>query len=398
MTSNKEGIVEVVGLSPGDYKTQEISAPKGYVLSNSIYTFTVLKDEKGIVKLLTPMEIIKNKRKMIQIAGEKVWDDYNNKFKTRPESITVNLYRDDVLYGTKEIKETSDDTWKYAFDNLLEIDELSNTYSYRIEEMPVENYETKVEGTTITNTYRNTETTSVSGEKIWDDYNNKFNTRPESITVQLMQNGSPFQETTVKADEKGVWQYAFTNIAKYDETGNAYSYTVKEIPVENYETKIEGTTITNTYRNTETTSVSGEKIWEDENNKYQKRPNSITINLFKNGKKLDVKTVSKGENGSWIFKFDQLEKYDEAGELINYTISEEIVEGYTSSIEGTTITNTYKQLGKLGTPRNMIKKTTDEQVRELPKTNEIVTNIGTMVGGILLIMSLFLARMNYRKN
>ena len=491
LTSNKEGIVEVVGLSPGDYKTQEISAPKGYVLSNSIYTFTVLKDEKGIVKLLIPMEIIKNKRKMIQIAGEKVWDDYNNKFKTRPESITVNLYRDDVLYGTKEIKETSDGTWKYAFDNLLEIDELSNTYSYRIEEMPVENYETKVEGTTITNTYRNTETTSVSGEKIWDDYNNKFNTRPESITVQLMQNGSPFQETTVKADEKGVWQYAFTNIAKYDETGNAYSYTVKEIPVENYETKvegttitntyrntettsvsgekiwddynnkfntrpesiivqlmqngrpfqettvkvdgkgvweyaftniakydetgnvysytvkeipvenyetkIEGTTITNTYRNTETTSVSGEKIWEDENNKYQKRPNSITINLFKNGKKLDVKTVSKGENGSWIFKFDQLEKYDEAGELINYTISEEIVEGYTSSIEGTTITNTYKQLGKLGTPRNMIKKTTDEQVRELPKTNEIVTNIGTMVGGILLCDTFLYKSVNQTK-
>ncbi|MEG3015940.1 Cna B-type domain-containing protein, partial [Carnobacterium sp.] len=153
-----------------------------------------------------------------------------------------------------------------------------------------------------------------------------------------------------------------------------------------------------TYRNTETTSISGEKIWDDENNKYQKRPNSITINLFKNGEKLDVKTVSEGENGSWIFKFDQLEKYDETGELINYTISEEIVEGYTSSIEGTTITNTYKQLGKLGTPRNMIKKTTDEQVRELPKTNEIVTNVGTMVGGILLIMSLFLARMNYRKN
>ncbi|MEG0159348.1 MAG: Cna B-type domain-containing protein, partial [Carnobacterium sp.] len=332
------------------------------------------------------------------VSGEKIWDDYNNKFNTRPESITVQLMQNGSPFQETTVKVDEKGVWQYAFTNIAKYDETGNAYSYTVQEMPVENYETKIEGATITNTYRNTETTSVSGEKIWDDYNNKFNTRPESITVQLMQNGSPFQETTVKVDEKGVWQYAFTNIAKYDETGNAYSYTVQEMPVENYETKIEGATITNTYRNTETTSISGEKIWDDENNKYQKRPNSITINLFKNGEKLDVKTVSEGENGSWIFKFDQLEKYDETGELINYTISEEIVEGYTSSIEGTTITNTYKQLGKLGTPRNMIKKTTDEQVRELPKTNEIVTNVGTMVGGILLIMSLFLARMNYRKN
>ncbi|WP_141552159.1 Cna B-type domain-containing protein, partial [Bacillus cereus] len=68
-----------------------------------------------------------------------------------------------------------------------------------VNEVKVKDYETKVEGTTITNTYKNTETTELSGKKVWEDYNNKFGTRPEGITVQLLQNGTEFQTKEVKA-------------------------------------------------------------------------------------------------------------------------------------------------------------------------------------------------------
>ncbi|PGY08730.1 Cna B-type domain-containing protein, partial [Bacillus cereus] len=37
---------------------------------------------------------------------------------------------------------------------------------------------------------KNTDKTELSGKKVWKDYNNQFKTRPESITVQLLQNGT----------------------------------------------------------------------------------------------------------------------------------------------------------------------------------------------------------------
>ncbi|WP_133059545.1 MULTISPECIES: collagen binding domain-containing protein, partial [Bacillus cereus group] len=46
-------------------------------------------------------------------------------------------------------------------------------------------------------------TTSVSGTKTWYDYNNQFNTRPPSITVQLLQGDKVFKEQEVKADQEG---------------------------------------------------------------------------------------------------------------------------------------------------------------------------------------------------
>ncbi|WP_191965764.1 MULTISPECIES: Cna B-type domain-containing protein, partial [Bacillus cereus group] len=116
-------------------------------------------------------------------------------------------------------------------------------------------------------------TTSITGTKTWYDYNNKFGKRPESITVQLLQNGTEFQTKEVKGD-KAVdnWTFSFTDLPKYDEQGKEFVYTVSEVKVKDYETKVEGTTITNTYKNTDKTEVSGKKVWEDYNNQFKTRP------------------------------------------------------------------------------------------------------------------------------
>ena len=48
-----------------------------------------------------------------------------------------------------------------------------------------------------------------------------------------------------------------------------------------YKTKIDGTTIVNTYAPEVTkTKISGEKKWEDNDNQDGKRPSSVTINLL----------------------------------------------------------------------------------------------------------------------
>ena len=141
--------------------------------------------------------------------------------------------------------------WTFSFKDLPKYDGQGNEFKYTVSEVKVKDYETKVDGTTITNTYKNTDKTELSGKKVWEDYNNQFKTRPESITVQLLQNGTEFQTKEVKADEKGNWTFSFTDLPKYDEQGKEFVYTVGEVKVDHYETKVEGTTITNTYKNTD---------------------------------------------------------------------------------------------------------------------------------------------------
>ncbi|WP_116733510.1 Cna B-type domain-containing protein, partial [Bacillus proteolyticus] len=274
-----------------------------------------------------------------EVSGKKVWEDYNNKFNTRPESITVQLLQNGKEFKTEEVKADKEGNWNFSFKDLPKYDEQGNAYKYTVNEVKVDGYETKVEGTTITNTYKNTETTELSGKKVWEDYNNKFNTRPESITVQLLQNGTEFQTKEVKvdtADKEGNWTFSFKDLPKYDEQGNEYTYTVSEVKVNGYEIKVEGTTITNTYKNTETTEISGKKVWDDNN--AIDRPSTIKVDLLQNGQVIDTKEVSVATN--WKYTFENLQAYDANGVAYKYEVKEQPVAGYKSEVNGYDITNT----------------------------------------------------------
>lgn len=90
----------------------------------------------------------------------------------------------------------------------------------------------------------------------------------------------------------------------------------------------------------EKTSVAGQKIWNDNDNQDGKRPSKITVNLLANGVKVASKEVTADAAGTWAYRFDNLDVVDDAGNVIAYTVSEEPVEGYETTIEGTNITNT----------------------------------------------------------
>ncbi|MFW8617095.1 Cna B-type domain-containing protein [Enterococcus innesii] len=276
------------------------------------------------------------------ISGTKTWDDYDNKFNTRPASITVQLLQNGEVFQTKTVTPNKEGEWHYEFTDLPTTDESGQTYDYTIQETPVEGYSTKVNGYDLVNTYRNTETTEVSGTKTWNDYDNKFNTRPESITVKLMRNDKEIDDQIVKADHQGNWTYRFDNLPKYDVEGKAYTYAIQEEKVSGYTTEIKGYDLVNTYRNTETTAVSGTKTWNDYDNKFNTRPESITVDLMQNGKEIDKQTVKADKEGNWIYRFDNLPKYDEKGQAYKYTIQEEKVPGYTTEINGYDLVNTYR--------------------------------------------------------
>ncbi|MHC5251611.1 Cna B-type domain-containing protein [Listeria kieliensis] len=169
----------------------------------------------------------------IDVDGEKHWDDYENKFGTRPASITVELLRDNQVVDETNVTSDGTDDWNYAFKDLPEYKETGEKYVYTVREKSVpEGYTSEVSGTDITNHYENTEETAVAGTIDWNDLGDELGIRSDAVTVELLQNDDVYDEQVVKRDEFGVYKYHFDNLPKYDEDGDAYKYTVrlKDVP------------------------------------------------------------------------------------------------------------------------------------------------------------------------
>ena len=68
---------------------------------------------------------------------------------------------------------------------------------------------------------------------------------------------------------------------------------------------------------------------------------SIIVNLLcKRKRSIASQTVKADEAGNWTYTFKDLPKYAN-GKEITYTVTEEAVEGYETSVDGFNITNTY---------------------------------------------------------
>lgn len=188
-------------------------------------------------------------------------------------------------------------------------------------------------------------TATFSVMKQWQDDNDEAGKRPDSIEVKLYQNDQPTDKTVVLNEDNG-WFATFKGLAKYDKDDVAYRYSVKEVDVpEGYTSTVDGAVITNTYKKQPTpeppatTTVSGKKIWKDNDNQDGKRPESIIVSLFANDKKVDEKRITAKSN--WTYRFADLPKYAD-GQLIQYRVDEQKVAGYRTTVKGYDIVNTHK--------------------------------------------------------
>lgn len=86
------------------------------------------------------------------------------------------------------------------------------------------------------------------------------------------------------------------------------------------------------------TTVSGTKTWKDNNDQDGKRPDSIKVNLLANGKVVQSKTVKSSDN--WKYSFTNLPEF-ENGKKISYTITEDQVKDYSTTVNGYNLTNSY---------------------------------------------------------
>ena len=154
------------------------------------------------------------------------------------------------------------------------------------------------------------------------------NNRPE-VNLQLFRDGVAYgsKKTLTNGNLVAVWD----NLPKYkDDNSEPSVYTVVEDPVEDYVVTYEKISeleykVVNTF-DTGTITITGTKIWEDGLNQDGKRPDSIVLKLLADGQEIEQKTVSKIDN--WQYTFGPKPKKNANGEKINYSVSEERVDGY----------------------------------------------------------------------
>ena len=270
-----------------------------------------------------------------EVEGTKTWVDDGAEHDNASE-ITITLSRKSKKEGAKEeIVADATPNWTgdtYKFENLPKYDSEGYEYEYTVSEQKIQGYTTTQEGNNFTNT--RTGKTTILVSKSWSDDNNRDNKRPASITVNLFADGTLDQSQKITAAND--WKYQFTDLPKYKD-GKEIKYTITEDPVEGYTSSIDGFHITNTYT-PEKVQVSGSKNWNDDGNAAGTRPGSITIRLYANGSEIDHKTVT--EKDGWSWNWTGLNRYGADHKEISYTISEDAVDGYTSSISGYNVTNT----------------------------------------------------------
>ncbi|WP_049519627.1 Cna B-type domain-containing protein [Streptococcus oralis] len=286
-----------------------------------------------------------------EVPVKKVWKDANNQDGKRPTSITVKLLADGQDTG-KTLELTEANGWAGSFTN-LDADKGGIPIQYTVVEVTVTGYTSDVTGDaasgfTITNSY-SPETVDVKATKNWDDANNQDGKRPTKITINLLADGQKVESKEVQAAADGTWTVEFTKLAKYKD-GKEIKYTVTEDAVAEYESTITDFTITNKYA-PKAIDYKVTKVWNDANNQDGKRPESVTVQLYKKvgdadpvaveGKKLTLTAKDKTDANTWVASFTNLPQY-EAGKEITYSIKEvDVPAGYEASVTGQVVTNTH---------------------------------------------------------
>ena len=275
------------------YYWQEVEAPSGYILDDTPHYFVLYSETNdGVTVSSVPRDIawaldnlwtsanhivvasmsfgtpwIATNSKSRSITVTKRWaDDYNNVYKTRPDTIKVNLIQIDYQGNRTVLKSTimsADDhgDWldytNYMWTGLPahEPGNASHPYTYTVEEEDVSGYVAVYSDDqaginsgkiTITNKLIPSKT-NIYLEKKWN--NAETANLPDQITVTLQQIhkdadgnvGAPAPATTIPGylvtltpDSEGHWTYEWTNLPTRDGQGGEYTYTVKETVPEGF--------------------------------------------------------------------------------------------------------------------------------------------------------------------
>ena len=285
----------------------------------------------------------------ISVKADKHWADNSNQAKKRPTSIILRLKNGAEIVEDKTLTGTGDD-WTYTFTNVPKYNQFGNEVNYSLEELETNTGDLKFYNKDVAGTYKSgftvTNTFNVPDEKVnvtvtknWDDNSNVNGKRPTSIKYVLNGGVTPVEQVVTgnrMTDEN--WSYTFTNLPKYNELGNVINYVVEEQEASTndfkfYTNKVigdkdAGFTITNKFVVPEDKiQIQVTKHWEDNNNVNNRRPESIKFVIKQNNSEIKSKvlTGNRTTDENWSYTFDNLAKYDENGQEIDYVLEEQEV-------------------------------------------------------------------------
>lgn len=379
----------------GTYILKETKVPDGFIKAADVKLVisadgTLTADGEKVTD--NKFKLANKPTDKIVVNGTKSWNDENNIYNTRPDSISINLLRDGNVINT--VQALKSNGYSYSFTTDKDGNKLSKTqadgktaYKYTVEEAPVNGY--VLTGITEVSDNQFNITNTVSGEtsftvnKAWVTPDDKSGYTDDEMTynifVVLYQNGTAFRNKELKDfTAKNNFTYTFENLPKYDNTGKIYQYTASETVgvttgTENRQSKLSTTTsgnktisfnvaysdvntvssnLTETITNTliDPANIEIEKVWVDGTDKLtiDHTANGTLwknayVTLYQNGSPyLDANgktvtmyfTATKLANGNYTYSasFTGMPRCDASGKLYKYTVSESGVPGYAASV------------------------------------------------------------------
>ena len=328
--------------------------------------------------------------KACDVTVRKIWDEsYTG---AKPENIVIYLYANGrAKYGV-ELSEA--DNWEYTFKVLDKYDSNGNEITYTARDMTsgsIGQVETTVKDARIKNLhfkiinedlkneswYIEVHDTAIAGAELLNSSNDwSFNitglaedVSEDDFTYFYMYNNPRINVVDYKVKELNPSKLYVSNISSSQEYVNPLMPTKDQVENERHcylDKDVTDLKTNFTISNKlETVNITVKKIWNDKNDKDGKRPGKITVHLLANGVVVKTVTISGSE---WTYTFTNLPKYDN-GSLIKYSVNEESVEGYNSSISCSnntfTITNTHIPEENKTENKTVPKK--DEPKKEHPK-------------------------------
>ena len=342
------------------YLYEDINAASGSMLNTVDSKIELIETDSEEPVLTDEKEA--EKETIIEMPAEVVVHHYIYDAETE-EYTTIKLAPDETIDGLVGQDYTTSKSSQVP-SNYSCINEQPNNYSGKMTEETIEvNYYYSLITPTITNTMDKTADSSIlttEGEEVTynirytasiDNYIGKatvviVDTLPAEIDVDKSNLGDGIYDPTYKTitwEEiiedvntftNGTYNYEFERTMSLVYTGqnmaedltNTVVGTVNVYYPENHPTKPDEVQETETAEDTEVVEqdykvdLKVEKVWDDNNNEKGHRPDGIMVTIA--GGDINNKVVELNDSNNWIYEEKGLDKYDEHGNLINYSVAE----------------------------------------------------------------------------
>ncbi len=315
---------------------------------------------------------ITNTLPVTDLTIDKTWSDYNNKYGLRPENGTFDLrrtvtpdnsgsYADFKNYTlTSQNKKGSNaNEWTFTTEKLLKYDENNSPFTYKLTERNVNAYDPAPDEFTALSTSNDTtaeftntlKVKTVTVTKHWNDngYNGTdykhsdltITLKPSDITLT----GGAITGTIVTPSNANAASVTIINVPIEDKNGSSIQYDVEErfdnnddreygyikIPSDKFVPASGGETPSYTITNTlPLTSITINKKWSDDSDKYGLRPERVTFKIYRKtssdtswGTAVASAAINDTSTVNNSITIEKLLRYDENNNEYTYKIAEE---------------------------------------------------------------------------